>query len=125
MRELSVRGDRAPRNTADAQQQTRGIRLILEHPGKELALTPLFLWRGAFFCFPALALAFVWLLRRREERLALLLLPALGAVIFYGMVSFLIPRYSLPSAPVAILAVAALCVGLYRTGFRLQSGAPR
>jgi hypothetical protein len=51
--------------------------------------------------------------RRRKLQLALLTLPALGIVLFYALVSFFTPRYSLPAVPLALCAAAALSVTLF------------
>jgi hypothetical protein len=111
-REMKARGDADPVVSSDRLLMARGFTLMFAHPWKHAALTPLLLWRSAFFTFPALAAAFAWSLRRRKLQLALLTLPALGMVSFYALFSFFTPRYSLPAAPLALCAAAALCVTL-------------
>jgi hypothetical protein len=113
IREFKARGDADPVVSSDRLLMARGFTLMFAHPWKHAALTPLFLWRGAFFTFPALAAAFAWSLPRRKLQLALLTLPALGIVLFYALVSFFTPRYSLPAVPLALCAAAALSVTLF------------
>jgi hypothetical protein len=112
-RELKAHGDADPDVSADRLLMARGFTLTSAHPWKHAALTPLFLWRGAFFAFPPLAAAFAWSLRHRNQQLALLTLPALGMVLFYAVVSFFTPRYSLPAAPLALCVVTAFCITLF------------
>jgi hypothetical protein len=109
IQELKSSGDAEPIVHSDSLFKARGIKLVLAHPWKHAALTPLFLWRGAFFTFPFLAATFAWSLRRGKLPLALLTLPALGMILFYALVSFFELRYSLPVQPLALCAAVALC----------------
>ena len=110
--ELESSGDKEPSAHSDALLKARGITLVLAHPWKHAALTPLFLWRGAFFTFPLLAATFAWSTRRGKLQLALLTLAGLGMVLFYALVSFFEPRYSLPAEPLALCAAVAVCATL-------------
>lgn len=103
-----------PNVSVDRQLMARGSALVLAHPGMHLALTPLLLWRGAFFTFPVLAAAFAWSLRRRNQQLAMLTLPVLGMVVFYGLLTLYEPRFNLPAEPLALCAAVALCAALFQ-----------
>ncbi|HEY5069853.1 MAG TPA: hypothetical protein VII37_08685 [Candidatus Acidoferrum sp.] len=113
IREFKARGAAEPNVSTNALLMARTSTLVFAHLWKHAALTPFFLWRGAFFAFPPLAVAFAWSLRRRSQQLTLLTLTALGMVLFDALVSFFTPRYSLPAAPLALCAAAALCVALF------------
>jgi hypothetical protein len=60
-------------------------------------------------------LALAIILRKRQFELALFLIPALGAVLLYGLFSHYIPRYSLPIAPVAKDVAVALSENCLRS----------
>jgi hypothetical protein len=111
--ELRRQGDPDPESTADKQLTARGIELIRAHPWKHAALMFLYTWRGAFFAFPPLFIAFVWSLRRGRFEVTLLAVPALGMIAFYAFVSYFMPRYGLPAAPMAVCAAVALCAAFY------------
>jgi hypothetical protein len=104
--ELRARGEDPAQ--ADAILQERSLRYIREHPWRHLALTIPFLWRGALFTFPILALTLWQAARRRDWGLARFALPAFGLVMFYALLSHFIPRYGAPMFPVVIVCVAAL-----------------
>lgn len=89
------------------------MELIKDNPGKHLALTALLMYRGAFFAFPPLMLAFLIGLRR-DVSLSMLTMPALGLLVFYALVSIFTGRYSYPAAPIAIIATLALTTPFLR-----------
>jgi len=89
---------------ADAILQSRAMAVIREHPFRHLALTIPFLWRGAFVTFPVLLVALVYAMRSRRANLAVFALPAFGMVMFYALLTHFIPRYSVPSVPIIIVA---------------------
>jgi hypothetical protein len=112
-RQFEKAGVRDVELSVDREMMARAGRLIGAHPWKHVALTPLLLWRGAFFIFPMLGAVFVWSLRRRDLQTTLLLLPSLGMIAFYALLTLYIPRYSLPAAPLALCAAVAVCESLF------------
>lgn len=99
---------------AGRELQDKALKMIVERPVRHLAMTPLFLWRGAFFTFPILMLALIFAFRRRQFEQVLFLVPTLGIVLFYGLFSHYIPRYSLPMIPMTVLAAVMLCTQFLR-----------
>jgi lipopolysaccharide export LptBFGC system permease protein LptF len=85
---------------------------ILAHPFKHLATTIPFVWRGALLLFPVLLVALAYALRRRLD-LGLFVLPAVGLLAFYALLSHFIPRYSVPALPAAIVAFLALAHAMW------------
>jgi hypothetical protein len=84
------------------------------------------LWRGAPFAFPLLLFATVYAWRRRDVQLALLLLPAMVMVMFYGLISPYLPRYSIPVYPI-VVGVTVVLGGrfyLHRQSARLAKRQP-
>jgi hypothetical protein len=104
--ELTAAGHPHPLVEGNKILREHALQMIREHPFRHLALTPLFLWRGAFFVFPLLSGALLFALWRRDGWLALLLLPAFGMVMFYGLFSHFLARYSLPAYPLTAVGVA-------------------
>ncbi len=86
----------------------RAAAMIMAQPGRWLALTIPFLWRGATLVFPILALALALAIRRRRYDLALFSLPAFGLVMFYALFSQFIARYGVPAHEVAMVVLMAL-----------------
>jgi hypothetical protein len=82
--------------------------MIMAQPGRWLALTVPFLWRGATLVFPILLIALALGVRRRRYDLALFALPAFGLVMFYGLFSQFIARYGVPAHEVAMVVLMAL-----------------
>ncbi len=93
---------------ASDMQKERAIQMIKERPLEHLAMTPLFLWRGAFFAFPLLVIGLLWAARQRDYLFGLFLTPAFGMVMFYALFSHFIPRYSMPALPVVVVAFVVL-----------------
>jgi hypothetical protein len=89
-------------SAADQALKTEALHLIAAHPFRHLALTVPFIWRGALYSFIPLVIAFFHFWRRRDYEHALILIPALGMIAFYALVSFFTPRYSLPAFPLAL-----------------------
>jgi hypothetical protein len=89
----------------------RAAAMIMAQPGRWLALTIPFLWRGATLVFPILVAALALAIRRRRYDLALFSLPAFGLVMFYALFSQFIARYGVPAHEVAMVVLMAL-VGL-------------
>lgn len=97
-----------PTMAADKEIQRRALTIVKEHPWRHLAMTPPFLWRGAFFSFPILVIVLIHSLRKRHDDLALFVAPAFGAIMFYALLSHFIPRYGQALRPVAIVAAVLL-----------------
>lgn len=96
----------------DRRLQERALDLIARHPWRHLAVTVPVLWRGAFVTFPVLVLGLAVAWRRRDLRLVTFLWPAMGLVLFYGLLSHFIPRYGVPVVPVAIVIVLSVAAGV-------------
>lgn len=86
----------------------RAAAMIMAQPGRWLALTIPFLWRGATLVFPILLIALVLAMRRRRYDLAIFALPAFGLVMFYALFSQFIARYGVPAHEVAMVVLIAL-----------------
>ena len=92
----------------DRRLQERALDMIAQHPWRHLAVTVPVLWRGAFVTFPVLVVGLAVAWRRRDLRLVTFLWPAMGLVLFYGLLSHFIPRYGVPVTPVGIVALLAV-----------------
>ncbi len=111
-----------PAGEADRVLQEKAWDMILGAPGKHLATTVPFAWRG-LWSFPIrslaaasvnllafaalLALPFLALWRRRPDWFAFSLM-SVGMFWFYALLTHFIPRYSEPLIPLALLAALAL-----------------
>jgi hypothetical protein len=93
---------------ADSVLQQRAISMIAENPARHLATTPLFLWRGAFFALPVLLAALVYAVWRRDYALGVFVLPGLGTIMFFGLLTHFLPRYSTPVVPMEVVTVVVL-----------------
>jgi len=93
---------------ADAELQQRAIGMITADPVRHLATTPLFLWRGAFFPLPVLLAALIYAMWRRDYALGIFVLPGLGTVMFFGLLTHFLPRYSAPILPMAVVTTVVL-----------------
>ena len=94
--------------TADSVLQQRAISMIADDPARHLATTPLFLWRGALFPLPVFLAALVYALWRRAYALGIFVLPGLGTIMFFGLLTHYLPRYSAPVVPMAVVTVVVL-----------------
>jgi hypothetical protein len=99
---------------AERAVQKKALQMIGEQPVRHLLMTPLFLWRGAFYPFPILVLALLLSVRKRQFEQALFVIPALGMVLLYGLVSHYIPRYSLPMTPITTVGFIVVCMYVLR-----------
>lgn len=113
-----------PSLKADQAMQDLALQMIKEQPVKHLLMTPLFLWRGAFFGFPILAFTLIVALYQRRFSRALFVMPALGMIMFYGLFSHFIGRYSMPAHPIVIMATVLLALQAFEWVQRRKS-APR
>lgn len=104
-----------PLMAADHELMHRGVDMISHSPWPHLEFTLPSLWRGACYSFPPLLLAFVFALRRRRYELQLMLLPALGSVLFYALASFFEPRYAMPTYPIIVCLLVAFAAHSFRT----------
>jgi len=103
--ELSDAGHEAAWTEVDDVLQSRVLKIIAEHPFRHLALIIPFLWRGAVFAFPVLAVMLGYSLWRRRYDLCTFALPTFGMVMFYALLTHFISRYGEPAAPVAVVSL--------------------
>jgi hypothetical protein len=92
----------------DAVLQERAIAMIADEPLRHLKMVPLLLWRAALFPLPVFLIALVYALRRRDYALGVFVLPGLGAIMFFALLTENIPRYSTPVLPLAVVTAAVL-----------------
>jgi hypothetical protein len=109
-KELSKAGNPQPEIAADDLLKDRAMKIILEHPWRNLALTIAFLWRGANFAFPALVIGLLVAVRQRRYEFLVFAAPAFGTVMLYALFTHFIPRYD---APALSIAIVALCISVY------------
>lgn len=107
-RQFEAAGHPHPGDAADDALLHQALHRIRSDPGRHLAATLPFLWRGAFLPFPLLFFAVVYGLWRRRYDLLLFVLPACGAVVLYALLTHFILRYGLPIWPVAFASAAVL-----------------
>ena len=93
---------------ADNILKSEALGIIRANPGAHLMLTLPFLWRGALLAFPVLMVAWLTAVGRRDAALFWYVMPALGMVMFYGLLSHFIPRYGIPMYPVALTTALLL-----------------
>ena len=94
-----------PRAEADKELRARAFEMILARPGRHVAMSFLFLWRGAFFVAVVLGSALVIAVTRKRVDWMVAVLPAAGLVAFYALLSHFIPRYGVPMTPIAVVIV--------------------
>jgi hypothetical protein len=82
--------------------------MILDEPMRHLKMIPLLLWRAALFPLPVFLIALVYALRKRDYALALFVLPGLGTIAFFALLTEGIPRYSAPILPIAVVTFLVL-----------------
>jgi hypothetical protein len=119
------RGHPNPETVADEVTQKRAVNIILMHPLRHIATTLPFLWRGAPFIAPLLALfAMAAVLRRRSDLIAYML-PAAGLVAFLALATHNLPRYNQPAWPIvtvlAIVSAQILAIRIWQ-GFSQACG---
>ncbi|MGQ0594445.1 MAG: hypothetical protein ACT4QB_17915 [Gammaproteobacteria bacterium] len=100
-RELVSQG--YPRLDAERELQRRAIRQILGEPLEHMAMSVLFVWRGAGLIFVVLAFAICYALRAGRSDLVVYVVPALGLVLFYALATHFHPRYGFPMLPVSMV----------------------
>jgi hypothetical protein len=121
--QLPAAGNPHPEEESDRQIKARAVALILQHPLRHLAQIPLNLWWGASFSFPALVVIIAYAFRRRKYELAVMVLPAFAALLFYAAFAHLEPRYGIPTHPITICVSLALA-WQYRQRFEARSVLP-
>jgi 4-amino-4-deoxy-L-arabinose transferase-like glycosyltransferase len=110
-------GSTQPLMAADRELKREAFGMLKQHPLRHLAVSAALLWRGGYFAFPLLALAFVYALRRRWQGLATASLPSLSLVLLYALMASFETRYAMPVYPLAVcLVVAAGCELWHRRG---------
>jgi hypothetical protein len=101
--ELRARGVANPTVEADRILQDEAVAMILAHPLEHLLKTISFLWRGAPTSFPVLCIGLAYAVVRRRIEVAIFILPSFGMLLFYGLFSHFIARYSVAATPVTIV----------------------
>jgi hypothetical protein len=99
----------APAAAADEILKQRAMSVFLAHPWRHLALTLLFLWRGAAIIFPLLTFGFAVGLMFKRYELARFVLPSLGLIGLYALFTHFIPRYGAPTRAIAVVAAITAC----------------
>jgi len=107
---------------AESELQRRAIRQILSDPIKHVAMTVAFLWRGAGVMFPVLGIVVCLAVRVRRPDLIVYVLPALGLVLFYALVTHFLPRYGDPMVPVTIVGGLVLSHAVVRQWINRLAG---
>jgi hypothetical protein len=90
---------------ADAILKARALSIIEAHPLKHLAITPVFIWRGAAKSFVFLAVGLLLAVIYRRDDLGAFVLPAFGLVLLYALGTQFVPRYGVPPRPVAAVVI--------------------
>lgn len=106
--EMDAAGQPQPEIAADDLLKSRAMKIILDHPWRNLALTIPYLWRGATLAFPILVIALLAALRLRRYDLFLFVVPAFGTVMLYALFTHFIARYDLPALSIATVALVVL-----------------
>jgi hypothetical protein len=106
--ELYAAGRAQPEIAADDLLKQRAMKIILDHPWRNLALTIPFLWRGATLTFPILLIALLVAVRLRRYDFLLFAAPAFGNVMLYALFTHFIARYDLPALSIATVALVVL-----------------
>ncbi|HKO88592.1 MAG TPA: glycosyltransferase family 39 protein [Burkholderiales bacterium] len=105
---FEAEGHHNPLAAADAQLQKEAMAMIKANPRDHAAMTLPFMWRGAPFMFPFFLFMLFYAWRRRDVPLAAYVLPTLGLIGFYAVLSHFIPRYAEPNAPIAAICFVLL-----------------
>lgn len=107
-REMVAAGQPQPEIAADDLLKSRAMKIVLDHPWRNLALTIPYLWRGATLAFPILVIALPTALRLRRYDFLLFVVPAFGTVMLYALFTHFIARYDLPALSIATVALVVL-----------------
>ena len=108
MNELTAKGVADPDKVGDVQLRNVALGMFADTPGQHLAMTPLFIWRGAFGMTLILLFAAGFALWQRRWDVAIYLLPAAGLTAFYALFSHFIARYGVAMTPVAIVLAVVI-----------------
>ena len=106
--EMVAAGQPQPEIAADDLLKARAMKIVLDHPWRNLALTIPYLWRGATLAFPVLVIALLVALRQRRYDFLLFVVPAFGTVMLYALFTHFVARYDLPSLSIATVALIVL-----------------
>ncbi|HKY03077.1 MAG TPA: hypothetical protein VJM53_11050 [Burkholderiales bacterium] len=105
-------GEPNAKDLVDAELKQQALEIIKEHPWRHAALILPFLWRGAPYVTPILlAFLFVFGFRKKDPAMVWYVMPALGLIGFYAVLTHFISRYADPIVPLAAICFIAL---LYR-----------
>jgi hypothetical protein len=99
---------------AERELKRRAIRRILGEPLKHMAMSVLFVWRGAGLIFVVLAFVIGYALRAGRSHLVVYVVPALGLVLFYALATHFHPRYGYPMLPVSMVGGLVLSHAVVR-----------
>jgi hypothetical protein len=121
-KELYAAGSPQAEIVADDVLKARALKIILEHPWRNLALTIPFLWRGATIAFPVLVIALLFALRLRRYDLVLFAAPAFGTVMMYALFTHFIARYDVPALSIATVVLVVLIAHVLHSRSHKQPG---
>jgi hypothetical protein len=111
---LAAEGDPRAGTTADINLTHRALNMAMKQVPQHLTVTIPMLWRGAFIAFPIFLVALVYASVRRRDDLGIFILPGLGTILFYALLTPSEPRYgavALPLAIVSLLALGSMLIG--------------
>jgi len=110
-------GARYPPGAADRKTEADGFKLIAGRRWMHFALFVPLLLRGATVIFPLLVLTLVYARAARRGELAVFILPALGFVLFYAMITHFVQRYGWLPRPASTIALIVIVAELWRHGW--------
>ena len=108
IREFRSANTKNPEAEADHILQNKAFKMIAESPGRHLAMTGLFVWRGAFLVSLILVGAYIFAIVNKRLDVMVMVLPAAGLVAFYALLTHFIPRYGEPMIPVATVLATVM-----------------
>lgn len=117
LRQERAAGARYPPGAADKLTQRDGFKLIEGRLPMHFALFVPLLLRGATVIFPLLILTLVYARAARRADLVVFILPALGIVLFYAMITHFVQRYGWLPRPASTIALVIIAAQLWRHGW--------
>lgn len=103
---------------ADTRARAEAFALIAAAPGRHLAMTPAFLWRGLGGLTVILLGIGAVALVRKHDGLVVFLLPFVGLGFFMALFSHFIPRYAWPMIPAACVVLPLTVEAVLRRAVR-------
>lgn len=104
-----------PMLAADQHMFARGVEMLKNHPVRAITSVPLFVWRGAPFMWPLLAIALVYGIWCRRQALTAFVFPGFALLCFHALLSLFVPRYGVNAWPVMIVCLAVFAQSLWAT----------